>query len=363
VIEGKVIYIAHNWSDASVSFQSKALALALSKKNKVFFLSAKKNGFHNRLINKNLLVLEWPGKRPTGLKDLAFAAKLMRKNRPDIVITNFAANDVMLFVSWLFHVRLRICYFHTMVAQYIEDNQQLPLKQKINIFRKSLVFRLATHMLPCSTAAKKDLLRYYKVKESRAFVFPNALPDTTFRNNNCYNKIGFLGRLDYSKGADILIHAFEKITNKVGNVFLEIAGSGKQESALREQVERLGICDKVFFRGNIPYSEVLHFLKSLNFLVVPSRMDNLPTVALEAFSVATPVIGSDAGGIPDIIMCGYNGMLFKSENVDDLSSRMASLLKNQEQRDILSVNARKVFEEKYCTGHLLERFEELLYRK
>ena len=117
MLQNKTIYIAHNWSDASVSYQSKALALAFSNSNKVFFLNAKKNGFNNVAINKNLVVLEWPGKRPTGLKDLLFAIKVMKKNKPDIVITNFAANDIMLFVSWFFRVKFRICYFHTMVEQ------------------------------------------------------------------------------------------------------------------------------------------------------------------------------------------------------------------------------------------------------
>jgi glycosyltransferase involved in cell wall biosynthesis len=360
LIKDKIIFIAHSWSDVSLNLQSKALALALSKNNEVLFLNAKKYGQSGTAINNNLTIYEWPGKRPTGWKDLLFAVKLMWYNKPDIVVTNFAANDIMLFVSWFFRVEIRVCYFHTLVQQYIADGNVLEIKQRVNIFRKGLVFRMATHMLPSTKAAKDDLIKFYKVKTNRVFVFPNALPDTEMRNKNDGKKIGFLGRLDRSKGVDILINAFKRLTQKISDTELEIVGKGAREKELKNQVESLGLCDKVLFKGAISYNEVLHFLTRINFLVVPSRMDNLPTVALEALSVGTPVIGSNAGGIPDIIIPGYNGLLFESENDEDLFYKMKHLLYKKDERDIMSVNARKTFEEKYSMTEHAARFEKLL---
>jgi glycosyltransferase involved in cell wall biosynthesis len=360
LIKDKIIFIAHSWSDVSLNLQSKALALALSKNNEVLFLNAKKYGQSGTAINNNLTIYEWPGKRPTGWKDLLFAVKLMWYNKPDIVVTNFAANDIMLFVSWLFRVKIRVCYFHTLVQQYIADGNVLEIKQRVNIFRKGLVFRMATHMLPSTKAAKDDLIKFYKVKTNRVFVFPNALPDTEMRNKNDGKKIGFLGRLDRSKGVDILINAFKRLSQKISDTELEIVGKGAREKELKNQVESLGLCDKVLFKGAISYNEVLHFLTRINFLVVPSRMDNLPTVALEALSVGTPVIGSNAGGIPDIIIPGYNGLLFESENDEDLFYKMKHLLYKKDERDIMSVNARKTFEEKYSMTEHAARFEKLL---
>jgi len=266
-------------------------------------------------------VYEWPGKRSTGFKDLLFAIKIMRQNKPDIIVTNFAANDIMLFVSWLFGVKYRLCYFHTMVEQYIADHGKLPFKQHINIFRKSLVFKLSTHMPPCSHAAKKDLVRYYHVKPSKAFVFPNALPDTAVRNVSTNKIIGFLGRLDHSKGADVLIDAFAMVLKVIPDAVLQIGGTGSNEVDLKKRAINLNLHDRVVFKGLIAYKEVHQFLSSINFLAVPSRTDNLPTVALEALSVATPVIGSDARGIPDIVVDGYNGFLFENENAEDLSKK------------------------------------------
>jgi len=215
-------------------------------------------------------------------------------------------------------------------------------------------------MLPCSSAAKKDLMHYYHINESKAIVFPNALQDTEQRNKSHNKKIGFLGRLHRSKGVDILIDAFVKLLKEIPDAVLEIAGSGTDKPEL-ERIAYSAIAAKsIIFKGNLPYSEVLPFLSSLNFLVVPSRSDNLPTVVLEAFSAGTPVIGSNAGGIPDMIIDGYNGLLFEKENADDLLQHMMLLLTNNEQRDSIAVNARKTFEEKYCINNLPERFEALL---
>ncbi len=361
MIRNKNIYIAHNWSDASLCLQSKALALALSKHNKVFFLNAKKNGFDNVWINENLLILEWPGKRPTGWKDLLFAIKVMRKNRPDIVVSNFAANDILLFTSWLFRAKKRVCYFHTMVEQYIADYGNLPLNQRVNIFRKSLVFKLATQVLPSSVAAKKDLIHYYHVKDANAIIFPNALPDTPVRNKRNNNKtIGFLGRLDHSKGVDILIDAFIKVSIKIPGATLEIVGKGSRETELKKKIERSGNNSNIIFKGLIAYAEVLHFLSSVDIVVVPSRTDNLPTVVLESLSAGSPVIGSNSGGIPDIISDGWNGLLFERENADELSEKIIMLLNDEQKRDEIGRNARKSFEKRYCIDQHCSRFEQML---
>ena len=108
------------------------------------------------------------------------------------------------------------------------------------------------------------------------------------------------------------------------------------------------------------YDTIFEFLASISFLIVPSRIDNLPTVVMEAFSTGTPVIGSNVGGIPDMIVDGYNGLLFENENSDDLADKIIMLLKNGEKRDLLSKNARQTFENRFSVENHGERFEAML---
>lgn len=340
--------------------QSKEMALYFSQKNKVIFLHAGRKSIPAQQVNKNLSVVIWPGKRPTGFKDLLFAIKLMWRNRPDIVISNFAANNIMLFVSWLFGAEKRVCYYHTLISQYLADFGKLGPGQRFNIVRKNFFFRKATHILASSLSAKKDILTYYRVKEENIYIFPNALPDKHITNKGSLNKIGFIGRLHRSKGVDILIDAFYKLSLEMPGLQLSIAGSGEEKERLEAQTEALSLSGKVTFEGNVPNDEICNFIAELVFLVVPSRIDNLPTVVLEAFSTGTPVIGSNAGGIPDMVEDKKTGLLFENEDVDSLYRAMKRLITERELWNKLSQEAKAKFDDRYSLEKLPERYERLL---
>ncbi|MBS1626538.1 MAG: glycosyltransferase family 4 protein [Bacteroidetes bacterium] len=361
MISGKTIYIAHNWINTTVNIQSKILAIDFSENNEVVFLSAKKTGHHNNTIKQNLTVYEWPGKRPTGLKDFIFLFKLMKKKKPDIIISSFAANNIMLLVSWLFNVKYRCCFYQTIVDAYIEDHHgKLGWIQKLKIIRKKIIFGIATHILTPSQYGKKDLIKYFEVNEKKVYVFPNSVPSAKQTNTSNNQTIAFIGRLNRTKGADILVKAFIKIANDFPEVVLLIAGDGDQYKELKNEINNATLQNRIILEGNISYNKVYEILQHINYLVVPSRADNFPTTILEAFSVGTPVVGSNSGGIPEMIIDGHNGLLFEKENVDDLANKLKQMFSNKPERDKMAVNAKQIFEEKYRTETVKNRIEILL---
>lgn len=358
--KGKTIFIAHNWQDNTLNRQSKEIALYFSGENKVIFLHAGRKSVQLPPPDDHLTVIMWPGNRPTGIKDLALAIKLMRRNRPDVVISNFGANNIMLLAGWLFGVEKRLCYYHTLISQYIEDKGPLGIKQRLDIIRKNFFWRKATHILASSHSAKKDILKYYKVDESRIYIFPNAIPNKDIANTGQVHKICFVGRLHRSKGVDILIEAFYRLTGDIPGLQLSIAGKGEEMEKLKQQIEKLGIKDKVVFEGMVPNESIAEFIAGHNFLVVPSRMDNLPTVVLEAFSTGTPVLGSNAGGIPDMVEHEKTGLLFVNENVESAYLAMKRLITDRQLWADLSQGAKEKFISRYSLEKLPERFEKLL---
>jgi glycosyltransferase involved in cell wall biosynthesis len=247
-----------------------------------------------------------------------------------------------------------------MVEQYIADHGKLGLSQHISIARKGWAFRRATHILASSTRSAKDVQKYYGVSDKALRIFPNALPKPPKTNAGRGQHIGFLGRLHKSKGVDLLVQAFISIADKVPHTNLIIAGSGNEEANLKQALAEANLSSRVQWLGQIGYTEIFDFLVQLNHLVVPSRTDNLPTVVLEAFSTATPVIGSNSGGIPDMIQSGYNGFLFEPENVEDLAPKMLELITNIDARNKMAINAQETFEAKYSIETLPERFEKLI---
>ena len=75
-----------------------------------------------------------------------------------------------------------------------------------------------------------------------------------------------------------------------------------------------------------------------SLFVLPSRTEAMGRVLLEAMACKKPIIASNVGGIPEIIKDGYNGLLFESENVDDLAEKIRLVLSNKKYPTMLRNN-------------------------
>jgi glycosyltransferase involved in cell wall biosynthesis len=117
-------------------------------------------------------------------------------------------------------------------------------------------------------------------------------------------RLGFLGSLSVRyKGLHILLRALASVQSTYGQdaVVLEVAGSGDQER-WRVTAKRLGVQELVRFIGVLPGGEqVLAWLDSIDALVHPSLTEGLPRAVVEGMSRALPVLGSSAGGIPELL--------------------------------------------------------------
>lgn len=129
-------------------------------------------------------------------------------------------------------------------------------------------------------------------------------------------RYGFIGTIAPHKGIELLLECF--CNNYIGRAQLLIAGQGKPDyvRGLRERWGQSG----VEFLGQVDPSS---FFREVDFCVVPSLWyENFPGVICESFYFGVPVIASDRGGIPEIVINDVNGYLF---NPDDKSSLRAVL--------------------------------------
>ena len=101
---------------------------------------------------------------------------------------------------------------------------------------------------------------------------------------------------------------------------------------------RTCINGKVIFCVDKTWEEAMTILKSSTILVVPSRMESLPTVVKEAFYLKIPVIATSVGGIPELIQDNKNGLLIESENSQMLLEKINQLLIEPSIQEKLSAN-------------------------
>ncbi|WP_067984669.1 glycosyltransferase family 4 protein [Neptuniibacter pectenicola] len=143
---------------------------------------------------------------------------------------------------------------------------------------------------------------------------------------------GFIGALIKSKGIELLIEEFNKLKDE--NVDLVIAGKGEDEYVKYLHSISGG---RIKFLGQVPPAD---FYNSVDLVVVPSLWnDTLPGVVFESFIFGKPVIGSDRGGIPEMITDGVNGFVFDPESDGQLLSLMNNIISNRKCLNELSNQA------------------------
>ena len=89
-----------------------------------------------------------------------------------------------------------------------------------------------------------------------------------------------------------------------------------------------------------------------DIFVAPSRYESFGLIYIEGMSYAKPVIGCNIGGASEIIEDGYNGLLANVNDPDSLAEKIISLVKNENLRQIIGINARKTVEDKFSGKRL-----------
>ena len=158
-----------------------------------------------------------------------------------------------------------------------------------------------------------------------------------FRSNNFL----FVGTLSRIKGVDLAIRALAELNKK--EVGLRIAGSGAREhkSSLVALSKYLGVEKQITYLDQITRDNVVKEMSNSLALIVPSRMDTSPNVVTEAHAVGIPVIGTKAGGIPDMIDDGCNGLLVESDDYKGIAHSMARCLKDRRMCFNMGANGQK----------------------
>jgi glycosyltransferase involved in cell wall biosynthesis len=144
-------------------------------------------------------------------------------------------------------------------------------------------------------------------------------------------RFGFLGRWDPVKGVDMLVEAFRRVPESL-KVELHICATaaGAASENYRREVQRAAGCDhRIRFSPTKEHEEVGEFFAGIDVLVVPSQwLETGPLVVLEAFAARTPVIGSNLGGIKELVRHEYNGVLVAHDDVDAWTGAMVQLATN-----------------------------------
>jgi glycosyltransferase involved in cell wall biosynthesis len=142
-------------------------------------------------------------------------------------------------------------------------------------------------------------------------------------------------------------------------------GDGVEASSLRTACERSDILrGRVRFTGSVPNNRVPAILAEADVVVLPSYSEGLPLVLVEAMAAGLPCIGTRVGGIPEVIIDGYNGILVDPGSPAQIANALGLLVSNEEFRASLARAARDSVETKYDIKRnslaLIELYREVI---
>ena len=139
-------------------------------------------------------------------------------------------------------------------------------------------------------------------------------------------KVVCVGRLSPEKGQTGLLRAFAQLRTSHPDLTLRLVGDGPDRDALERLSQELSVGDAVTFAGRLPEPDTLVEIALADLLVLPSFMEGLPIVLMEAMALGVPVIASRVAGIPELVVDGKTGVLFAPSNWDELAQCIARLL-------------------------------------
>lgn len=221
-------------------------------------------------------------------------------------------------------------------------------------------------------AVSQDVKVFYNLP--RTVVIPNAFDidgdnfDAAHKDNSIEFKVGFFGRIVKWKGLHILIDAISLVKQKKSDVMLLIYGSPSDikiemeyYKSVVEQVQRLGLINFVKFCGFV--ENVISAMRECDVIVSSSISkyggpESFGRSLIEAMIAGVPVIATNCGGIAEIITNGYNGILVKENNAEELAEAIIIILNDNKLRKEIIGNAKNNLS-KYSKENVANEYDNL----
>jgi glycosyltransferase involved in cell wall biosynthesis len=166
----------------------------------------------------------------------------------------------------------------------------------------------------------------------------------------------YIGRLRNSKGLREAINAFKSLSQKYPDLQFNIYGNGADEAKL---IKLADDHPSIHFHGHISNIHMPHILAFGDILLLPSYMEGLPNVILEAMASGVAVIASNVGGIPELLEDGECGLLIPPRDTEAIEKAVDSFMKYKKMRRIMVDNAFDRITDFYSMEHTKKHYKEL----
>ncbi|MCY2686966.1 glycosyltransferase [Salinimicrobium sp. TH3] len=297
-----------------------------------------------------------PGTRFFDVKAWKRLAGIIRSFKPDIVQAN--AGDTLkyavfskLFFRWKTPILFRNA---SEVGRYLNSNFQKHYN--------SFLYRHIGWVASVSKASEQDLLRQFSFLKGKTEVLPVGLEEKkeippVKLNPASVNHIVHVGGFSFEKNHKGLLRILKLVLDMDDQVHLHLVGDGPLKKEIELEVKKMRLVTRVSFHGFV--NNPLSYINAGNVLVLPSIIEGLPGVLLEAMFCRTPVVAYNVGGISEIVN-PETGYLIEKDNEEAFAKTVGELLASSD--PIRLAKANEMVRKKFINKNIALKFVNS-YRK
>lgn len=271
----------------------------------------------------------------------------------DIIHANWSLSGLAAYLTQSLHHRPYIVTVHGSDIFQTLNNPLLKFPVKIAL-------KNANHIIAVSNALA-EAVQACDISPNKITVVPTGIDISKFPMGKIEGRekaLLYVGSLIERKGVIYLLRAMLKLRQEYPSYKLFIVGEGHLQKELEEFVNAHHLGDRVTFLGTKSQSEVANLMRMAKVLILPSTEEGQGAVLVEAMASGTPCVGSDIGGIPNVIT-PQTGRLFESANPDALYEAVAFILNNEVFWKETSQQARNRAVDNYSWDNLAENIIDL----
>jgi len=156
-----------------------------------------------------------------------------------------------------------------------------------------------------------------------------------------------------------VVRIMERVSHEIPAVLLMV-GDGPERTAAQALARRLGIQDRVRFLGQ--QDSAVEVAGMSHVFLLPSELESFGLAALEAMACGVPVVGTDAGGMPEVVQDGTTGFLRPVGDIEGMAARVLEILKDEQRRCEMGRAGRRRVAELFATDQIVDRYESYYER-